>query len=354
MGEAAEMGKGSFKYAWVLDKLKAERERGITIDIQLMKFETPKYHVTVIDAPGHRDFIKNMITGTSQADCAILIVAAGTGEFEAGISKNGQTREHALLAYTLGVKQMIVAVNKMDSTEPKYSENRFKEIVKEVSSYVKKVGNVNLKREKPLVKLSSKHLTLLFPHPDHPIKLSGFHFRMFTKSVVLEQCQLVVSKPVLSNPVWLSPLPQLTSQLKSNLLRCTTNLSLKLTQVTMSVSISKMSPLKISEGVMSLLTLKMTPRKKLSALTPKSSSLTTQVKSAKDTPQFWIAILPILPANFLNFLKKLTGGPVKRWKTTHPKLNLVMPASLKWFQPNPCVSKPSHSMLLLVDSPLEI
>merc|ERR1712214_214613 len=81
-----------------------------------------------------------MITGTSQADRAVLIVAAGVGEFEAGISKNGQTREHALLAYTLGVKQMIVAVNKMDSTEPKYSENRFKEIVKEVSSYVKKIG----------------------------------------------------------------------------------------------------------------------------------------------------------------------------------------------------------------------
>ncbi|XP_032391983.1 elongation factor 1-alpha [Etheostoma spectabile] len=101
--EAAEMGKGSFKYAWVLDKLKAERERGITIDIALWKFETAKYYVTIIDAPGHRDFIKNMITGTSQADCAVLIVAAGVGEFEAGISKNGQTREHALLAYTLGV-----------------------------------------------------------------------------------------------------------------------------------------------------------------------------------------------------------------------------------------------------------
>merc|ERR1712019_128400 len=106
----------------------------------LWKFETNKYYVTIIDAPGHRDFIKNMITGTSQADCAVLIVAAGVGEFEAGISKNGQTREHALLAYTLGVKQMIVAVNKMDSTEPKYSEARFKEIVKEVSSYVKKIG----------------------------------------------------------------------------------------------------------------------------------------------------------------------------------------------------------------------
>lgn len=138
--EAQEMGKGSFKYAWVLDKLKAERERGITIDIALWKFETAKYYVTIIDAPGHRDFIKNMITGTSQADCAVLIVAAGIGEFEAGISKNGQTREHALLAFTLGVKQLIVGVNKMDMTDPPYSESRFEEIKKEVSSYIKKIG----------------------------------------------------------------------------------------------------------------------------------------------------------------------------------------------------------------------
>merc|ERR1712044_119648 len=138
--EAQEMGKGSFKYAWVLDKLKAERERGITIDIALWKFETNKYYVTIIDAPGHRDSIKNMITGTSQADCAVLIVAAGVGEFEAGISKNGQTREHALLAFTLGVKQLIIGVNKMDSTEPPYSQKRFEEISGEVSNYVKKVG----------------------------------------------------------------------------------------------------------------------------------------------------------------------------------------------------------------------
>merc|ERR1739838_448706 len=113
---------------------------GITIDIALWKFETAKYHVTIIDAPGHRDFIKNMITATSQADCAVLIVASSTGEFEAGISKNGQTREHALLAYTLGVKQMIVGINKIDNTEPPYSEARYKEIKKEVESYVKKVG----------------------------------------------------------------------------------------------------------------------------------------------------------------------------------------------------------------------
>jgi len=138
--EAAEMGKGSFKYAWVLDKLKAERERGITIDIALWKFETPKYMITIIDAPGHRDFIKNMITGTSQADCAILVIDSTTGGFEAGISKDGQTREHALLAYTLGVKQMIVALNKFDDKTVNYSEDRYEEIKKEVSAYIKKVG----------------------------------------------------------------------------------------------------------------------------------------------------------------------------------------------------------------------
>jgi elongation factor 1-alpha len=138
--EANELGKGSFKYAWVLDKLKAERERGITIDISLWKFETAKFHFTIIDAPGHRDFIKNMITGTSQADCALLMIASPPGEFEAGISKEGQTREHALLAFTLGVKQMIVCVNKMDDKSVNWSEERFEEIKKEVSDYLKKVG----------------------------------------------------------------------------------------------------------------------------------------------------------------------------------------------------------------------
>jgi elongation factor 1-alpha len=138
--EAQQMGKGSFKYAWVLDKLKAERERGITIDIALWKFETQKYYFTIIDAPGHRDFIKNMITGTSQADVAMLVIASPAGEFEAGISKTGQTREHALLAFTLGVKQMIVLINKMDDKSVSFSEARFTEIKNETANFLKKIG----------------------------------------------------------------------------------------------------------------------------------------------------------------------------------------------------------------------
>jgi elongation factor 1-alpha len=136
--EAKLIGKESFKYAWVLDKLKAERERGITIDIALWKFESKNFEFTIIDAPGHRDFIKNMITGASQADVAILVVSSGQGEFEAGIGKDGQTREHALLALTMGIKQMIVAVNKMDTHG--FKKDRYDEIVKEVFDYLKKIG----------------------------------------------------------------------------------------------------------------------------------------------------------------------------------------------------------------------
>jgi elongation factor 1-alpha len=138
--EARALGKPSFKYAFIMDKLKQERERGITIDISLWQFETPQHHFTVIDAPGHRDFIKNMITGTSQADVALLVVSAAQGEFEAGISKQGQTREHALLAFTLGVKQLIVLVNKMDEKSVDYSQKRYEEIKGEVSNFIKKIG----------------------------------------------------------------------------------------------------------------------------------------------------------------------------------------------------------------------
>lgn len=138
--EANEVGKPTQKFAWVLDNLKAERERGITIDISLWKFSTQQYEFTIIDVPGHRDFIKNTITGTSQADVALLVIDASHGGFEEGISRSGQSREHALLAYTLGVKQMIVAVNKMDDKAVNFSQSRYEEVKSEVATYLKKVG----------------------------------------------------------------------------------------------------------------------------------------------------------------------------------------------------------------------
>jgi len=152
--EANDIGKGSFKYAWVLDKLKAERERGITIDIALWKFETSKFYCTIIDAPGHRDFIKNMITGTSQADVAILMIDSTPGGFEGGYSKNGQTREHALLAFTLGVKQMIVCLNKMDDKTVSYSQERYNEIRNELGGYLAKIGYQVGKVDKATGKIS--------------------------------------------------------------------------------------------------------------------------------------------------------------------------------------------------------
>jgi elongation factor 1-alpha len=139
-GEAAKMGKGTFKYAWVLDNLKEERERGLTIDLRFLKFETNKYYFTVIDAPGHRDFVKNMITGASQADGAVLFCSAKRGEFEAGIGPGGQTREHAFLAFTLGVRQLAVAVNKMDDATVNWNQERYDEIKNEISRMLKMVG----------------------------------------------------------------------------------------------------------------------------------------------------------------------------------------------------------------------
>jgi elongation factor 1-alpha len=138
--EAKKMGKETFKFAWVLDRLKEERERGLTIDVAYLKFETPKYFFTVIDAPGHRDFVKNMVTGASQSDAAVLFVSAKRGEFEAGIGPGGQTREHAFLAYTLGVNQLVVAVNKMDDTSVNWSQERYEEIKNEISRMLKMVG----------------------------------------------------------------------------------------------------------------------------------------------------------------------------------------------------------------------
>src|ERR1051326_8445323 len=137
--ESEATGKGdTFKYAWVLDSIKDERERGITIDLAFQKFETPKYFYTLIDAPGHRDFIKNMITGASEADAAILVVSVKPCEMEAATEPGGQAREHAFLARTLGVGQLVVALNKMDDAN--YQESRYNEVKDHVEKMLKMVG----------------------------------------------------------------------------------------------------------------------------------------------------------------------------------------------------------------------
>lgn len=138
--ESAELGKASFKYAWVMSKLKMERERGISLELSFAKFETPEFVFTLVDAPGHRNFIKNLITGTTQADAALLVVAAGENEFNPGFEPTGQTREHALLAFALGIKQIIVAVNKMDCGSVAYSQERFQHVKSQLGGYLAKVG----------------------------------------------------------------------------------------------------------------------------------------------------------------------------------------------------------------------
>jgi elongation factor 1-alpha len=137
--ESEKTGKGdTFKYAWVMDNIKDERERGITIDLAFQKFETPKYFFTLIDAPGHRDFIKNMITGASEADAAILVLSAKEGETDTAIAAGGQAREHAFLLKTLGVGQIIVAINKMDAVE--YKEAAYKAAKEKGEKLVRSVG----------------------------------------------------------------------------------------------------------------------------------------------------------------------------------------------------------------------
>ncbi len=129
--EAAKIGKATFEFAFVMDQLKEERERGVTIDVSHKKFKTGKFYFTIIDAPGHRDFVKNMITGTSQADAAILVVDAVNGV-------QPQTKEHAFLARTLGVKQIMIAINKMDMV--KYDQKAFEKAKEDVSKLLKSVG----------------------------------------------------------------------------------------------------------------------------------------------------------------------------------------------------------------------
>ncbi|XP_028252888.1 HBS1-like protein isoform X1 [Parambassis ranga] len=136
--ESKKAGKASFAYAWVLDETGEERDRGVTMDVGMTKFETISKVVTLMDAPGHKDFIPNMITGAAQADVAVLVVDASRGEFEAGFEAGGQTREHALLVRSLGVTQLAVAVNKMDQVN--WQQERFQEIISKLGHFLKQAG----------------------------------------------------------------------------------------------------------------------------------------------------------------------------------------------------------------------
>lgn len=158
--QADDADKSSLKYAWLLDTLKAERVASHSISISFTKLETPTHVVTIIDTPGHHDYVKNAITGVAQADAAILVVAAGEEEFENGFALTAQTREHALLAFTLGVKQLVVAVNKMDCDAVQYSEERFNYVKSHVKSYLRKVGfNMNVTAFVPISGWTGDNLT---------------------------------------------------------------------------------------------------------------------------------------------------------------------------------------------------
>ena len=134
--EAEQLGKASFALAWVLDSGSDERAYGVTIDFAAKRFKTDKTAFTILDAPGHRDFIPNMIAGASQADFAVLVVDASTGNFESGLK--GQTKEHALLVRSVGAQRMIVAINKLD--EVNWSQDRYDEIQQQVSAFLAAAG----------------------------------------------------------------------------------------------------------------------------------------------------------------------------------------------------------------------
>eukprot|EP01028_Stygiella_incarcerata_P009888 TRINITY_DN4879_c0_g1_i1.p1 TRINITY_DN4879_c0_g1~~TRINITY_DN4879_c0_g1_i1.p1 ORF type:complete len:493 (-),score=149.67 TRINITY_DN4879_c0_g1_i1:132-1610(-) len=136
--ESDTMGKGSFSYAWVMDEQDEERSRGVTMDVSVRHFETEHRRITILDAPGHQDFIPNMITGAAQADSAILVISAQRGDFESGFGDGGRTREHAMIVRSMGINELIVVINKMDTVE--WSQERLKSIIGFLSKFLKQIG----------------------------------------------------------------------------------------------------------------------------------------------------------------------------------------------------------------------
>ncbi|GAA6051069.1 hypothetical protein JCM3770_005483 [Rhodotorula araucariae] len=156
--QSEKIGKGSFAYAWTFDALEEERERGVTIDVAIDSFETPRRRFTLIDAPGHRDFIPNMISGAAQADAAVLVVDGSNGGFEKGFEGGGQTREHAVLVRSLGVQQLVVAVNKLDTVG--WSQKRFEAIRDALQPFLTQTGfSPNKVAYVPVGAMSGENLT---------------------------------------------------------------------------------------------------------------------------------------------------------------------------------------------------
>merc|ERR1712072_149546 len=369
--EAAEMGKGSFKYAWVLDKLKAERERGITIDIALWKFESAKFYFTIIDAPGHRDFIKNMITGTSQADLAVLIVASSTGEFEAGISKDGQTREHALLAYTLGVKQMRVALNKMDNTTPPYSESRYKEIKEEVSNFLKKTGYDPEKI--PFIPISGFHGDNMIEESTNmswykgPCLLDSLDQAKPPKRPVDKPLRLPLQDVYKIGGIGTVPVGRVeTGMIKPGMI-CTfapNGVTTEVKSVEMhhesmaeavpgdnvGFNIKNVSVKEIRRGNVASDS-KNDPAKESASFLAQVIVMEHPGQIPLDTPQCLTATLLTLPVSSLSSLRSLTVVPPRRLRTTPSSSRREMPAWPSSSQLSPCASRLSRPTLLSVASP---
>lgn len=144
--EAKEKNRGTWYLSWALDTNLEERDKGKTVEVGRAYFETDQKHVTILDAPGHKSFVPNMIGGACQADVAVLVISARKGEFETGFERGGQTREHTVLVKTAGVRHLIVLINKMDESTVKWSEERYNECKSKLEPFLKQVG-LNLNKD---------------------------------------------------------------------------------------------------------------------------------------------------------------------------------------------------------------